>query len=276
MKTRNAFRMNYGPWALVTGASSGIGAEFARQLARKGLNIVLVARGQAALEEVATRIRVEHKIEARTVVADLATEAGIRAVQEAVGDLDVGLLVNNAGREDSGYSLQTPIEQTMNTIALNITAPMALTHGCAQAMVKRKKSGLIFMSSLVAFQGVPLIANYAGSKAYNLVFAESLAAEFKQYNIDVAIGAPGFTNTKLASGFDFSRLPKPMSPAKVASDLIRSLGKRRVTVSGALNKFLYFSGKYLLPRKLNSFSFGQVFKTVLRKKLAKASAEGGV
>ncbi len=270
------FREKYGPWALVTGASSGIGTEFAKQVAAKKLNIVLVARREDKLQSIAKELHDQHGVDVKIAVADLTVGEGIETVMRATGDVEIGLLVNNAGREDSGYFLSTPLENALNTLDLNVRAPLQLTHHFAKKMADRKRGGIIFMSSIVSFQGVPFNANYAATKAYDLIFSESLAAELKQHNIDVIAAAPGFAETGLSPDFEFTGLPiKPLSPVLVAALAIKGLGKKRLTIPGAVNKFLYVSGKYLLPRSINTFSFGLVFRAVLRKKLGKISAEGG-
>lgn len=258
----------YGQWALVTGASSGIGLEFAMQIAAKGLNVVLVARRRDRLENLAAEIEDNHAVQARIVVADLTKTEGIRDVIEKTQDLQIGLLVNNAGREDSGHFLQTPLESALNTIDLNVKATLHLTHHFVGKMRALKKGGVIFLSSIVAFQGVPYIANYAATKAYDLIFAEGLAAELARFNIDVTAIAPGFTSSELSPELNFKGLPlRPLKAEFVVRNALQFLGRSRVKVPGLTNKVLYFSGKFLQPRILNTASFGQVFSRVLRNKL---------
>ena len=264
----NRLKRKYGPWALVTGASSGIGAEFAKQLAANALNVILVARRQDRLEAIAGELHTRHQIETKVIVADLSTEHGLKTVIKETETFDIGLLINNAGIEDSGRFLETPLEKKLLTLDLNCRAALVLTHHFAEKMRQQHRGGILFMSSLVAFQGVPYIASYAASKAYDLILSESLAAEFQAYGIDVLSMNPGFTQTELSSDFDFKGLPiRPMPPEGVAAAGLKSLGKRQIAIPGALNKFLYFIGKYLQPRKLNSFSLGKVFSHVLRHKL---------
>ncbi len=259
------FTEKYGGWALITGASSGIGLEYSKQLAAKQLNVVMVARRAERLEALSEEIKRKYGVDTKVIAADLTTAAGIQAVKDETQQLNIGLLVNNAGREDSGHFLRTSIEEALSTVDLNCRAPLQLTHHFAQIMAKREKGGIIFMSSIVAFQGVPHIANYAASKAYDLVFAEGVAAELKPYNVDVIAVAPGFTKTELSLELNFDGLPmKPMAPELVARKAISSLGRKRITIPGAINKFLYLSGKYLQPRRINTFAFGMVFKRVLR------------
>ncbi len=264
----NKFKNKYGPWALVTGASSGMGVEFARQIADQGLNLVLVARRKERLESLAAEINEKSPVDIKIIAADLTSKEGIDRVKSETGSLQIGLLVNNAGREDSGYFIDTPLEELEKTMDLNCRAPLLLTHHFAREMVANKKGGIINLTSIVAFQGVPLISNYAATKAYDLIFSESLSSELNPHGIDVLAVAPGFTDTELSPDFDFSGTPiNPLKPYFVANKAIHSLGKKRVVIPGFMNGFLYIAGKYLQPRILNTFSFGMVFKRVLRGKL---------
>jgi len=268
MNKPTKFQSKYGSWALVTGGSSGIGAELARQIAKKGLNVILVARQQERLDLLALEIEKMHGVKVMSIPADLTTQEGIERVKTETETLEVGLLVNNAGREDSGYFLETSLEMAVETLDLNVRAPLQLTHHFVRKMANRRKGGILFMASIVGFQGVPFIANYAATKAWDLIFAESLAAELKSTGIDVSVATPGFTKTELSPDFDFSGLPlNPMPAVSVAKTALGGLGAKRLTVPGFVNKFLYVSGKYLLPRFMNTWSFGMVFRSVLRKKL---------
>ena len=262
------FISKYGEWALVTGASKGIGLEFSRQIAANELNVVLVARSESSLKQLSSSIESDYPVKTRIVVADLTEGDGIARLLEATADLDVGLLVNNAGREDSGPFLQIPIDDAIKTIDLNIKVPLQLTQHFAAKMQARGKGGILIMSSIVAFQGVPNIANYAASKAYDLVFAEGIAAELESSNIDVLSVNPGFTKSEFSPDIDFDGLPlKPMSADAVVKAALKDLGKSRVSVPGWVNKFLYYSGKYLQSRRVNTMAFGHVFHRVLRNKL---------
>jgi short-subunit dehydrogenase len=264
----NKFVRKYGKWALITGASKGIGLEFSRQIAAQGLNVVLVARSENSLLQLANSIESDYPVKTRIVAADLTEAAGIARLLEATADLDIGLLVNNAGREDSGPFLQIPIDDAIKTIDLNIKVPLQLTRHFAAKMQVRGKGGILIMSSIVAFQGVPNIANYAASKAWDLVFAEGIAAELKASDIDVLSVNPGFTKTDLSPDINFDGLPViPMSADAVVKTALSDLGKSRVSVPGLVNKFLYYSGKYLQSRRVNTAAFGHVFRRVLRNKL---------
>jgi short-subunit dehydrogenase len=201
-------------------------------------------------------------------VADLTGPNGIVRILGATADISVGLLVNNAGREDSGPFLEIPIEDALQTIDLNIKAPVQLTQHFATKMQAQGNGGIIFMSSIVAFQGVLNIANYAATKAYDLIFAEGIAAELKSSNIDVVSVNPGFTESALSPQISFDGLPmKPMAAGSVVKKALDDLGNTRVSVPGIVNKFLYYTGKFLQPRRMNTVAFGFVFQKVLRDKL---------
>lgn len=258
----------YGPWVLITGASSGIGKAFAEKTASVGLNLVIVARNENKLNQLKNNLFTQFQIEVRVIVADLTKEEGINSVIKQTEDLEIGLLINNAGREDSNHFLKISKEDHIQTIDLNIKAPLLLTYHFSSKMNSRKKGGIINMSSIVAFQGVPFISNYTATKSYNLIFSEGLSAEFNKHNIDVLAVTPGFTATNLANVYDFDGIPfKLLKPSFVATEALNALGKKRVVVPGGINKFLFLSGKYLFTRKLNTKSFGMVFKKVLRNTL---------
>lgn len=262
---------NYGPWALITGASSGIGREFAIRLASLGLNLILVARREDKLIETERLAKnISPQVDVKVIVADLTTDAGVNYLKDETLFFEVGLLVNNAGREDSGNFFDISLEDSLATLKLNCQVPLELTYHFGEKMQQRKKGGIVFMSSLVAHQGVPYVANYAGTKAYNLIFSESIRAEFGKYNIDILAATPGFTDTELAHDWNFSGMPmKPLKADFVAKKIIQKLGKKTIVIPGFINKILYFTGKYLQPRWLNTFSFGTVFKKVLRSKINK-------
>lgn len=272
--TSDNFRSKYGPWALITGASSGIGAEFARQLARQKLHLILVARTKEKLEQLSQALSAQNDVEVKIIVADLSQREEIETILRQTEGIDVGLLVNNVGREDGGHFLDSDINGVIQTLDLNCRVPLELTHAFARKMATRQRGGIIFLSSVVAFQGVPYIASYAASKAYDLIFAEGLASELKQHNVDVLALCPGFAKTDLAPGSNFKSSPiQPMDVEPIVKTAIHSLGKKRVAIPGIVNKVLYFLGKFFQSRKMNTFSFGQVFRFVLRDKL-KHSGKG--
>jgi uncharacterized protein len=169
------FPGRYGPWALVAGASEGIGAAFATALARRGLDLVLVARRPGPLAALAGRLPVR----AITVAADLATARGLAAVKKATQDLEVGLVVVNAAYSPIGRLIDQDPAQTQRALDLNCRAPLVLAHRHLPAMAARGRGGLIIMSSLAGLQGTPSLATYAATKAFGGVLAEGLWAELR-------------------------------------------------------------------------------------------------
>jgi len=252
-------------WTLITGATSGIGLAFAKELAGKKRSIILVARNKDKLEEVSEDLARDYGIAIKTISADLSSAEGINQVINETDSLDVDFLINNAGKEDSGSFLTLDNVEMQKSIALNCAAPVSLTQHFSCRMVSAGGGNILFLASIVGFQGVPLIANYAATKSFILNFAEGIAAELEPLGVKVSIAAPGFTNTNLVSAYDLSNLPfKPLEAEFVAKYTLRNQGKKRLIIPGFINKFLYFSGKYLQSRRINTFAFGRVFKLVVK------------
>jgi len=245
-RAQRRWRERYGPWAAVTGASDGIGREFARRLAASGLCLVLVARRGDVLEELACELRATHAVEVRVVAADLATAAGVDAVLEACAPLDLGLLVAAAGFGTSGAFLDGDLTTELEMIDVNCRSVAALTHHLGNRFATRRRGGIVLLSSLVAFQGVPRAANYAATKAYIQSLAEGLRVELAASGVDVVASAPG----PIRSGFG-ARAAMTMglaqTPAAVAQATLDALGKRGTVRPGWLSKFLELSLAFL-PR----------------------------
>jgi uncharacterized protein len=178
--TAPAFRDRFGPWALIAGASTGLGAEYAAQTAAKGVNLFLVARRMELLEPLAARLAAAYGVEVRTCACDLARPDVAAFLAEQTAGLDIGLLVCNAGYSVIGPFLERPLAEHLKEIDTNCRAPLALAHSYGQGMAERGRGGIILMSSLSANQGSPLIANYGATKAYNLLPAEGLWYELRQ------------------------------------------------------------------------------------------------
>ena len=175
----------YGPWAVVSGASDGIGREFARALGRQGFKLVLVARRRAALEALAAELSTETRI----IDADLGTSDGVRRVIDETAALEVGLLVAAAGFGTSGDFLHNALDDELAMLDVNCRAVAALSHAFGKRFVTRGRGGLVLLSSLVAFQGVRRAANYAATKAWVQSFAEGLALVLGAHGRREAAGA---------------------------------------------------------------------------------------
>ena len=185
--TGSDFAARYGRWAVVAGSSEGLGAAFADEAAARGLDVVLVARRQGALEETAARIRTEHGVEARTIVADLADPDAPARVLAATDDLEIGLFIYNAAASAQGPFVEVELEPLLTNIAVNVTAPTVLTHTYGRRMKERGRGGIALVSSMAALQGTKVFAAYAAAKSYELILGEGLWDELRDHGVD-AIG----------------------------------------------------------------------------------------
>ncbi len=251
-------RERYGPWAVVTGASSGIGREMALRLAEAGLNLVLVARGRAALDQLAADVAARHRIEARVIAADLASEEALAEVVAGTRDLEVGLLVASAGFGTSGPFLQSDLEQEYAMLDVNCRAVLSLSLHFGQRFARQGRGGLLLMSSLVAFQGVPLAAHYAATKAYVQSLAEALRIELGPLGVDVLASAPGPVHSGFASRADM-RMGLALTPTDVAQASLDALGRRTTVAPGLLSKVLLGS-LVPLPRWARARIMGLVMR----------------
>lgn len=246
------FSTRYGPWALITGAALGIGAEFARQCAARGLSLVLVDRLDEPLQGVAVQIRrANPTIDVRVVCCDLAQPDFLETIQAAAAGLEIGLLICNAALSHLGLFLDRPLEDLLESVDINVRATLVLTHTFARLMQARGRGGMILLSSASAQQGTSLVANYAATKAYNMVLAEGLWAELKPYGIDVLGFLPGSTRTP---GFlegqpqlDQAGFMPLMDADQAAREALDALGKTPSLVAGRINRF-FFALMSLIPR----------------------------
>ncbi|MEM0999580.1 MAG: SDR family NAD(P)-dependent oxidoreductase [Bacteroidota bacterium] len=239
-------RTGYGPWAVITGASSGIGRELALRIAEAGLNIAVVARRRKLLDELAAEAESNYGVESLVIEADLGDADGISAVCGATGHLEIGLFVAAAGFGTSGELLKSSVAVEMNMLQVNCAALLALTHHFGRLMVARKRGGIILLSSLVGFQGVPYAAHYAATKAYVQSLGEALYLELKGEGIDVLSAAPGPVNSGFASRAGM-QMGKALTPADIGGPILKALGRRSTVLPGFMTKFLVGSLR-LLPR----------------------------
>jgi short-subunit dehydrogenase len=205
------FAVRYGPWALITGGSEGVGLEWARALARRGLNLVIVARRPVPLDAIARELRSDG-VEVRTLVCDLTRLDLADVLQAATQDIEIGLVIHNAGAVDRehGDFLQDELEVGRRTINLNCVAPVVLVHLFAPAMVRRKHGGVVLVGSLSGIAGQALEATYSAAKAFAQHFAEALWAELSESGVDVVCVPLGGTRTPALEAkalMDVSTLP---------------------------------------------------------------------
>ena len=200
------FAGKYGPWALVAGASDGLGAAFAEGLAERGVNIVLLARRQQALDQVAAEIESRTSAQTRTLAIDLALPDAAAAIAEATGDLEIGFLVYCAGADpDYRPFLANSITAAEAIVRRNCMVPMQLCHHFASAMVQRGSGGIVIFSSGAGLAGGPNMVAYGASKAFDMVFAEALWSELHDKGVDVLGLILGKTNTRALRELEHSR-----------------------------------------------------------------------
>jgi len=224
-----------GSYALITGASSGIGAEFARQLAAAGFNLVLTARRKEKLALLATELQAEFDITTKIIVADLAKSEDVAQLEEKIAELNLAILVNNAGFGTTGGLLTSDLSQQMAMLDVHITAVMRLCRASLPGMTERGGGTIINVSSISAFFPSPGDVNYPASKAYLNVFSQALQAEVLESGIIVQALCPGFTvtefhDTEIMTEFDREKVPSAlwMTAEDVVRTSLHSLNPDRV------------------------------------------------
>lgn len=240
MRSEERFRAKYGPCALVAGAAVGLGVEYARQLAAKGLDLMLVDCDGAALERAATEIRARGDVAVRSAELDLGRADLIDALAPAIDGLEIGLLVYNAALGTVAPFLDLPPEHCARMLEVNCRGPMLLVHALAPGMIARGHGGIVLMSSMSGRIGSSQLTVYAGTKAFDLVFAEALWAELRDHGVDVLAVQPGSTRTP---GWQSSQKPEDrgpgphvMEPPDVVREALAALGREPALVVGQQNR----------------------------------------
>jgi short-subunit dehydrogenase len=189
------FKQKYGPWALIVGASEGLGAAFAENCAQRGLNVALVARRAAALEETAAKIESRFSVQTRNIVADAGKPEFHETLSQALSDLEIGMLIYNAAAEPGGRFLDIALADHLNNIQVNCIAPTILCHELGKKMVERGRGGIVLVSSLGALQGIKQWVSYGAAKAYELLLGEGLWDEMRDHGVDAFAYVVGSTFT---------------------------------------------------------------------------------
>ncbi|HEX5993563.1 MAG TPA: SDR family NAD(P)-dependent oxidoreductase [Jiangellales bacterium] len=255
----SAFADRYGPWTLVAGASEGIGAAFARALAVRGLDLVLVARRAEPLAALAAELPTH----AVTVPADLGTADGLDAVFAATEGREVGLVVANAAHAPVGPFVDTPAAELERALAVNCLAPLRLARHYLPVMAARGRGGLIVMSSLTGLQGSPGVTTYAATKAFGAVLAEGLWAEVRGSGVDVVACVAGAVATPGLARAIRRRAPGTVASEVVVEATLRALGRRPRVVPGALMNASAQLMTRLLPRRAAIALIGGASRDVL-------------
>ena len=256
------FQQKYGPWALVTGASSGIGRQIALGLAQKGLHVILVARSTAMLEETANLVRA-YGVKAEVLVADFEQPHAVEEVLAATSRHEVGLLVPASGFGDAGLFADSNLALQTAMVQVNITSVMALTHHFARRMQAQGHGGIILIASLLAFHGTPYNANYAATKAYVQSLGEALAIEFKGTGVDVLVSSPGPTETGFGQRARM-HMRRAMTAQEVSTATLNALGHSGTVLPGTLTKLLR-GALMTAPRFLQVRIIGKIMKGFAQK-----------
>lgn len=238
--SQSKWHMRYGPWAVVTGATDGIGHAIALNCAARGLNLVLVARRGDMLEAMAQTLAARHGIKTLVIAADLGTAEGVEAVLAQTAGLDCGLLVCAAGFGTAGAFLDLDAASESNMIDVNCRAVYLLSRELAARMARSGHGGIVLFSSIVAFQGSAFAANYAATKAYVQVLGEGLQTELAPLGVDVLVVAPGPVDTGFAKRADM-RMGQAAKPEAVALTALDKLGRVGLVRPGFLSKLLGYS-----------------------------------
>ncbi len=247
-----------GKWALVTGASSGFGLDFARELAEAGAHLVLAARSAEPMEQLAAQLRAQHHIEVVIEAIDLAEAGAAHQLKRRIDarGIAIDVLINNAGVGVFGAFLEQPLEKTMSMLQLNMMALTELTHLFAAPMVQRGGGHILLVASIGGYQATPCYAAYSASKAYVLLFGEALNVELAPHKVKVSVLSPGISATGFLSvsgqrATPYQRIAM-MQPRPVTRIGLKAMfaGKASV-VAGLANRLTIFSNR-LSPRSLQS------------------------
>ncbi|PQO45882.1 SDR family NAD(P)-dependent oxidoreductase [Blastopirellula marina] len=252
-----------GKTALVTGASAGIGAEFTRELAARGMNVILVARNEAAMNELADEVRGQHGVQTLVISVDLSQETAAAEVAEKVAAIDweVDLLVNNAGFLTYGpFETNDPAEERKE-ILVNVAALVAMTHEFLPGMLARKNGGVINVASIAAFQAIPYMAIYAATKAFVVSFSIGLYQECRKRNVHILGLCPGTTSTEIFARGGANILqfdPAPRKVDQVVATALKAFERKRcLAVDGWKNRLMSYGAK-LAPRELSAWFAGKM------------------
>jgi short-subunit dehydrogenase len=252
----------FGPWALVTGASAGIGKEFARQLAAHGIRLVLAARRAQELESVARELRESFRVECRVVSVDLTQPGSIDELEAASRDLDLGLVISNAGDAVPGEFLSASPDALHAIVQINVLANLDVAHHFGRRLAARKRGGLVLVGALGASNGVPFMANAAATKAYVHSLGKALHIELGKRGVTVTTLMPGPTATAALDKLGVENPPmKPLGAQQCVTEALQALSAGRATVvPGRLTRLLFA----LIPASVIRNQTARMFEAALK------------
>jgi short-subunit dehydrogenase len=250
----------FGPWALITGASSGIGREFARQISASHINVVLVARRQALLDALGTELSRDFGVKHRVVVADLSDEGFIAGLADATRDLDIGLVISNAGSANPGRFTDKDREELAMTLRLSALAHAELALHFGRKLAKRGTGGLLFVGAMGADTGAPFMAHDGGAKAYVQSLGLALHEEFKPRGVYVTVLPAGPTDTPVLAKFGLDPKTMPIKPMKVDQTVAEGLNALAanwpIIIPGRMNRIM----RAILPASFARSMLAKMFE----------------
>ena len=266
-----AFVDQYGPWALITGASAGIGAAFAREIAKRGVNVALVARRAERLSALAEEIEAETDARTLSIPCDLLADDALTTITTALGTRRIGLLVNNAGHGYTGGFLDHEIADEQAVLDLNCRVPLTLTHHFGQIMRAEGRGGIVMLASIAGIVAAPQFSHYSATKAWNRFMGEALHAELGAAGIDVVAVCPGPTDSEFfaKANVDPDRWPAALragailSADEVARAGLRGLGRSAQVVPGLSYRWLMRAGR-LAPSGVPVWLSDRVMRAALK------------
>lgn len=252
-------KQKYGNWALITGASAGIGEAFARSLAKEKINLILIARREENLKLLSDELKRSFQIETILLPLDLTSTNYLKNLDESIKGIEIGLLINNAGAGRLNKFSEIETSVMSDIVKLNCVAPVEITTIILPGMINRKRGGIIFVSSIVGYQPVPYYGVYSATKVFDLFLGESLWYELKEHNIDVLTVSPGGTNTEFQQVAGSTQKEYYRSSEQVVSTALKNIGKKSSVVDGWFNKLLICTNR-LLPRKWSIILAAKIVK----------------
>jgi len=249
----NSFKDKYGNTALIAGASEGLGAAYATALAKRGMDLILVARRKEPLDILSEKVRTLYKINTTIICCDLADANATEQIKMAIGNTSVDFMVYNACMSYIGSFLDTDVSEQLKIADVNILTPIKMLHYFGGEMVKQGRGGIVIMASLAGLQGSGYLTMYGATKAFDKIIAEGLWYEWRKKGVDViaccagATATPNYINTKPLKTSFFE--PKPQLPEDVAEECLRRLGTTPSFISGRSNRIASFIMQKLFSRK---------------------------
>lgn len=270
-KNHSALKRRFGPAALITGASDGIGRAFAVQLGEQGFDLILVARRGDVLQEMALDLGTRFGVGVRVLAMDLSDPATVLELMSATENSPVGLVVAAAGFGSIGPFLGQDVDTEINMVDLNCRSVVALSYGFGQRMAAQKRGGIVLFGSLVGFNGAPMSATYAATKGFVQSFAEGISAELRPHGVSVLSVAPGPVGTGFAARAGM-QMGQAATPEMVARSALGALGRQTTVRPGFLAKFLGWS-LAMLPRWGRVRVMGVIMKGMIGKEPARYRAQ---